>query len=309
VITSPTVITRQQVEQYREEGYLVVAGLLDPELVAGLQSATDSFIEESRKRTESTDALELGTGHSAESPYVRRIKSPHKHHPAYRRAIMEGKVVDVLTQLIGPDIRLHGSKLNLKMASKGDPVEWHQDWAFLPHTNDDVCAVGIAIDDVTDENGPLNVLPGSHKGPIFDHHYEGRFGGGIDPDTPGIDFSSAAPMKGPAGTVTFHHVRAVHGSAPNLSTRPRRMIFANYAAVDAWPLVGCGGPGAGAGNCPGANWDEFNARIVTGSPTTIVRMTAVPVRLPLPGAEDNRSVFTVQEKAGARYWNRQQSHM
>ena len=82
-------------------------------------------------------------------------------------------ILEVLKRLWGPSIRFDVSKLNLKAAGYGAPVEWHQDWAFYPHTNDDLAAVGIMIDDVDEENGPLLVIPGSHQGPIFDHHADG----------------------------------------------------------------------------------------------------------------------------------------
>ena len=50
------------------------------------------------------------------------------------------------------------------------PVEWHYDWAFYPCTNDDFLVVGVCIDDMNEENGCLMVMPGSHKGKIYDHH-------------------------------------------------------------------------------------------------------------------------------------------
>ena len=68
--------------------------------------------------------------------------------------------------LIGPDLRLHTTKLNMKSAGYGAAVEWHQDFAFYPHTNDDVLAVGVILDDMGMENGPLMVFPGSQEGPI-----------------------------------------------------------------------------------------------------------------------------------------------
>ena len=61
----------------------------------------------------------------------------------------------------------------MKSAGYGSPVEWHQDWAFYPHTNDDVLATGIYLDDCDVDNGPLMVLPGTHRGPTFDHHADG----------------------------------------------------------------------------------------------------------------------------------------
>ena len=106
---------------------------------------------------------------------MRRIKTPHLWHPAYAAAVHHPNILEVLKQLWGPSIRFDVSKLNLKAAGYGAPVEWHQDWAFYPHTNDDLAAVGIMIDDVDTDNGPLLVIPGSHRGAIFDHHADGVF--------------------------------------------------------------------------------------------------------------------------------------
>src|SRR5439155_35604 len=81
-----------------------------------------------------------------------------------------------------------------------------------PHSNDSVLEVGIAIDDCDADNGPVLVLPGSHRGPVHDHHVDGRFCGAIDPVVAGLDCSGAVELLAPAGSVTLHHVRMVHGS-------------------------------------------------------------------------------------------------
>ena len=72
-----------------------------------------------------------------------------------------------------PNIRHHHTKLNNKAPGGGAQVEWHTDWGFYPHTNDDILEVGVAIDPMTIENGSLMVVPGSHKGPAYDHHENG----------------------------------------------------------------------------------------------------------------------------------------
>ena len=62
------------------------------------------------------------------------------------------RILDVVECLLGPNLRFHNNKLNMKNPSHGAAVEWHQDWAFYPHTNDDLLEVGIALDDMTEEN-------------------------------------------------------------------------------------------------------------------------------------------------------------
>ena len=117
-------------------------------------------------------------------------------------------------------------------------MEWHQDWAFYPHTNDDLAAVGVMFDDMEMANGPLMIVPGSHRGPIHDHHADGMFCGAMDPANHDVDYSTAIPLTGKAGSITVHHVRAIHGSAPNVSDNDRRLLLFQFRTADAWPLLG-----------------------------------------------------------------------
>ncbi len=129
---------------------------------------------------------------------MRRIKTAHLHHPDYAALTRHPKIIAVLQDLWGPDIRFDTAKLNMKSAGFGAPVEWHQDWAFYPHTNDNLAAVGVMFDDMAMENGPLMIIPGSHRGPIYDHHADGVFCGAMDPGEPrcGLRQGHAADRQG-----------------------------------------------------------------------------------------------------------------
>jgi phytanoyl-CoA hydroxylase len=85
-------------------------------------------------------------------------------------------------------------------------------------------------------------------------------------------------------------VRALHGSAPNTSSRPRRLLLFQYCANDAWPLVGFPG------------WEAFNATIVQGEPTNVPRVTNVPVRIPLPAGEKGGSIYETQTMMSKRHY-------
>jgi len=200
-------------------------------------------------------------------------------------------LVSILTQLIGPGVRFQTAKLNMKSAGYGAAVEWHQDWAFYPHTNDDLLAVGVMLDDVDDINGPMQVVPGSHKGEIYDHHSNGYFCGAIDPTRSNLDIESAVPLKGTAGSLTFHHVRAVHGSALNRSDRSRNFLLYQFTANDAWPLVESV-----------EDLEEYDSWIVAGEPTLVPRLEPVPVRLPLPAAPMQGSIYENQRTLENRYF-------
>ena len=284
-------ISKQDVAFYNENGYLVVKDVLSNHEVQLLRQVTDEFVEQSRHIADHNEIYDLEDSHTQVEPRVRRIKTPHAHHQVYADMVAHPNILAVLQQLWGPSIRFDVSKLNLKSAGFGAPVEWHQDWAFYPHTNDDLAAVGIMIDDVDETNGPLMVIPGSHKGPVLDHHADGYFCGAIDPSRGEVDFSKAEKLTGPAGSITIHHVRAVHGSATNTSGKPRRLLLQQYRAADAWPVLGVHQP-----------WKEYRDNLVSGEDTIEPRMTEVPVRLPLPPAPSQGSIYENQKGSKNRYF-------
>ena len=290
-------ISQRDVEQYRESGYLVVPDVLDAALLARVRASLDGLVADAGAVTEHTDVYDLEPGHTPGNPKVRRIKMPHTHTPLFWDLANHPPLVSILEKLLGPSgVRLHGSKINLKEPHYGSPVEWHQDWAFYPHTNDDLLAVGVMLDDAFLENGPLMVVPGSHKGPVWDHHApEGYFCGAMDPTRKEVDFASAVPLTGRAGAMSFHHVRLVHGSAQNTSDKPRRLLLYEYSAGDAAPLMGV------------KDFAAWNKALVSGAPSNQPRMTEVPVRLPLPPAPRQGSIYENQSAAQNRYFQMRES--
>ncbi len=197
-------------QAYKRDGVIVVPDVLGTDTLAQLRSVIAELVAGSAKTLEHTDVYDLEPGHTAESPRVRRIKTPHKVHALFDQIVRSPEVLDILKKLIGPGLRLHGSKLNMKSAQYGSPVEWHQDWAFYPHTNDDVLAIGVLLDDCDLSNGPMLVTPGTHTGEVWNHHGDdGCFAGLIDPDTIQSEIERAVPCMGRAGSMSFHHVRAL----------------------------------------------------------------------------------------------------
>ena len=283
-------ITLAMKARYETEGYLVVPDVLSGGEVRTLCAVIDRFVEQSRSITESTSAIELAAGHTAKEPRLRRIVWPHLLAPEFKALLRHPSILEVVKALLGPDLRYHHSKLTLKLAHHGEPVEWHQDWAFYPHTNDSVLEVGLCLDDVTLENGPLMVSPGSHRGPIYDHHAHGRFCGAVASSV--LRDLEIVPMLGPAGSMTVHHVRTLHGSGPNLSDRPRRFYLMGYSAADAWPLT------AVPGFDPASYYQEA---MVAGVPNLTPRMEALAVRLPYPSPSTG-SIYEVQKNHPQRVY-------
>lgn len=283
---TPTGLTPEQVQYYRDNGYIVASNILSEDEIADLRKITDDFIEQSRKVAKSNEVFDLEDGHSADRPRLRRLMHPEQRHPAYAALFKHPNLIKVLQQLLGStSVRHKGLKMNLKPGGGGEPVEWHQDWAYYPHTNDDVCVLAIMLDDVDMENGPLLVVPGSHKGKIYDHHQDGYFAGAVT-DAEGAEaFKRAVPVTGKAGDISVHHARALHGSASNLSDRYRRLLFITARAGDAWPL------------CEKIDdLDAFNAELIAGEPSIEPRMTNVPVRMPYPRlTQPGESIFVKQK--------------
>jgi ectoine hydroxylase-related dioxygenase (phytanoyl-CoA dioxygenase family) len=289
-------LTSEQIDEYRTQGYLVIEDALSPKTLAELRAVTERIVAGAAGLTTHSDVLDLEPSHTPEQPRVRRIKKPHLVDPFYRELAADPQITDRISPLIGPNIRLRsGGKVNMKSAGYGAPVEWHQDWAFYPHTNDDVLAVGLLLDDATEENGPMLVLPGSHLGPVCDHHSQGVFCGAIDVAQIDLNLSDAVPLLGRAGAMTIHHARLVHGSSMNRSSQPRRLLLYEYAAAEAWPLAGIE---------PIDNLQEFNDRIVLGEPTCQPRVMSVPVRMPLPRAPYQGSIYENQRTLANRYFAR-----
>ena len=134
-------------------------------------------------------------------------------------------IVDPVCELLGGNFRFDHSKLNFKHPEANSQINWHQDWAFYPHINDDILAVGVLIDDCTYESGPLMAIPGSHKGPIFDHHHDGVFVGGVNTDAIGGLVDKAVKVTEPAGSLTIHHVRTLHASGNSNTNTLRHCCY------------------------------------------------------------------------------------
>jgi len=286
------VITDAEVTQYREKGFVVVDDVFSPEEVQAMRDVLQELCDGARGLRSHTSVYDLESSHTPDKPRVRRIKSPHKVHPLYFDMACQPRLVDVLQRLLTPSIRLHGSKINLKSADYGAPVEWHQDWAFYPHTNDDVLAVGVMLDDMTADNGPLLCIPGSHQGPTYDHHQDGYFVGAMDPDACGVDFASAETILGKAGACSFHHVRAVHGSAMNTSGRDRRLLLLQVAAGDAWDIRGM------EETC----WADHEKTMIAGKASTEPRVVPCPIRLPYPEPLRGGSIYESQTEARNKFF-------
>ena len=270
---------------YQEKGYVLIENLLPSSIVKDLCKITDEVIEKGTKSKKSNEFYELIPNNKTGKTNLERIRSPHKLNKFYNNLIRHKKITNVLNQLLGPNVRLQNSKINLKPKNVGLPVYWHQDWAFYPHTNDDVLAVGIMIDEMSEENGPLIVAPGTQLGPVYDHNLNGVFSGAIKKEI-SKNINNIQIITGIPGSVIFLHARLLHGSKTNLSEKSRRFLVYEAMAADAWPLAGC--------SSRFENWESMEKRMITGKQTNVPRIKDVPIRMPQPQPKHNTSIFKIQ---------------
>lgn len=279
-------LSQAQVAEFEERGFVLARSCVDGERIAALRSELDGWIEQSRahggnwgETADGRKRFDLEPGHSAEAPRLRRVGNPVDISEAYRRVLFEGPVVEAVAELIGPDVRFHHCKLNNKLPGMATRVDWHQDHAFDPHSNDSIVVTLTLLDDMSEANGCLRIVPGSHR-QRYSHYQEGRFVGA----TPAVldeDFMARSlPIEGRAGDVCFMHTWAVHGSPANTSEAPRRLLICDYVAADAVALMA---PQMAS---------EHSGRLVHGQARRIARLKADVFELP-PNYEDD-SFFSVQ---------------
>lgn len=290
------VLSEEQVAFYETQGYLVLEKRIPDEIIAAIRAEIVRFEGEARGLAEPNERLDLEESHRPDDPRIRRIKMPHLISDVVRALLHSDHILAPVRDLIGPNVRVHTTKLNMKAAGYGAAVEWHQDFAFYPHTNADVLAVGVIIDDMGSENGPLQVFPGSHKGPVHDHHVDGVFAGAMDLAACGFDPADAVELAGPAGSISIHHGHIVHGSALNRSNRSRRILFLEMTAADAFPIMG--------GTTRFEGIEDYNTRMLCGEPTLQPRLENVSMRIPQPQPDLNRSIYETQGRLKNRAFDR-----
>ena len=283
-------LTQKQKDQFWREGVLVVEDAVASDQLADLRGVFADWVEESRGHTddygETMDGrprFDLQPGHSAAIPGLRRVQSPEEVSDVFANAMRAARTVDMCVELIGPALRFHHGKVNSKMPGTATAVKFHQDFPFQPMTNDDMITCLLFLDDVTLENGPLEVVPGTHKGPIYSHWHGGRFTGAVADSVKDEHIGNLVKCTGKAGSVCLMHARLLHGSAPNKSDKPRTLYITTYYAEDAIELS------------PNHLPSRLTHEIVRGEASGRVRCT--PYNLELPEVPTDTSFFAQQEQS------------
>jgi ectoine hydroxylase-related dioxygenase (phytanoyl-CoA dioxygenase family) len=282
---SPLVLDRRARERYFEDGFLVVPGYVGAKWLDRLRAVVAAKVEESRALAASDDQFDLAPDHSAEKPNIRRLRKAVDQHPELWAFAQDPAVVDLVADVLGPDLRFHSSKLNFKWSEGSDAVQWHQDIPAWPHTSFGVLTFGVYLEDTGSEEGPLTALAGSHRGPIFEHFDDaGRWTGALSArDAATLPVDRLAELNGPAGTVVLLHCRVVHGSAASSSERLRPLLLNVYSAADTLPIT------------PAPSPTKRTGVLVRGEEPLHVHMEPYPARLPPRWDQVGyRSIFAAQ---------------
>ena len=283
-------LSDSQRSAFWRDGVLVVEDAVTPEQLAAMRKVVADWVGESRNHIgdygETVDGrcrFDVQPGHTARTPGLRRVQSPEEVSDIFESVMRSARTVEFCADLIGPNLRFHHGKINSKLPGTATQVKWHQDFPFEPMTNDDMITCLLFIDDVTLENGPLEVIPGTHRGPIHSHWHNGVVTGAVSDEVMEPCRDDIVKCTGKAGSVCLMHARLLHGSAPNLSDQPRTLYIATYYAEDAIELS------------PNHLPSRLTHELVCGEVSGRVRCT--PYEMELPEMPEGSSFFAQQERA------------
>ncbi len=260
-------LSEVQVRQYRDQGFCIAPRFLEESVVKGLLKELDEVTAGATLAKHDKLRMEMEPDQEPSGTRVRRIYEPCDQYPKHRELSDMSELLDAVQQLVGPNLTFHYSKLNMKPAQIGSPVEWHQDLAYYPLTNPDSVTVLFYLDDADSKTGCLTVIPGAQQKPLLDHTKDGYFAGRI---TGPIDESKAIELEGASGSAIFMHCLTPHSSKPNHSPRSRRTLILSYRAADAYPIY------MGEMTVRG----EAPARIVRGHASFLARFAFSQIPIP-----------------------------
>lgn len=229
-----------QLAAYERDGHLIVADLLGPDVVARCLDAA----------RELASAPSPGSTEVAEPDRDGELRSVFEldRHPEFAELMALPELADVARQLLGSDVSIHQSRLNLKRAFVGRGFPWHSDFETW-HVEDGMPAMravscSVALTDNGAHNGPLLLIDGSHRWFVScvgetptDHHLHSlrRQEYGV-PDPASLswlaDRGATSVFTGRAGSVTFFECNTMHGSADNITPDARTNAFFVYTSVD-----------------------------------------------------------------------------
>jgi phytanoyl-CoA hydroxylase len=217
-------LTREQIGEYASEGYLRFGQLLDGDQVASLREEYDREIERGRREGHLTNLAATDDASDAGTDQMLQVYGVSSLSIWFHRLAFYDPLLDIVEDLIGPDIQLLHAHLLYKPPASGSLVHWHYDNTFHQCSPPNMVTAWLTLDDADATNGAMRVMPASHLGPSAEEV-------AAQPDVDDIDTSRARTIDLRAGEVMFHHCRLLHASGPNRSARPRRAVIVRFVPI------------------------------------------------------------------------------
>lgn len=226
-------LTPEQVEFYREHGYLRIPQVFSPDETNQLSDQLNRLMREWAvtdqgwtgpwRRVYMPEAVEKQTKLTA-------MHDLHFYSAAWMRAVTNPRLVEAMSELLGvPNIELHHSTMHIKQPDSGTPFPMHQDQPFYSHANDCYVDVLVHLDDTSHANGEIRFLDGSHKMGALQHitqTAEGPCSPHLPTDVYRLEDTVPVPAK--RGDVVCFNINTVHGSYLNTTDKPRRLVRIGY---------------------------------------------------------------------------------
>jgi len=223
-------LTPEQHERFAHDGFLPYGRILEPEEVEPLR------VEYDRVFVEAAAAGGLrNLSSDQEHPQMLQLMQVCERSLPFRRLLYDTRILDLVEDLIGPNIMLFHDQALLKPARTGGPIFWHQDNAYWRCSPPNLVSCWLTLDDAVRENGAMQLLPGSHFR-IHGHERSAEGSPLLRADTEGA--AEPVVVELPAGGCMFHHCQALHSTEPNTTDRPRRAFAMHFMAPGTRDLKG-----------------------------------------------------------------------
>ena len=231
---------QQQMDFFDEQGYLIIETLLTPASLERCNAEIDRLHEFAAELEAKGDRTTMSfqrepylDGEDAKGPPIlRKIESAGDHSQTFRDLATHPQLIEVLANLLGPDLLLYRNTLMLKPAHHGSVHALHQDTAYWPMEPANLITVSIALNDATPENGCFKVIPGSHRWPQRQWGAIARKQGESLTDQDDLDTSGQIDVPLNAGSALLFHSAIIHGSDANRSPRSRHTALYAYFTPD-----------------------------------------------------------------------------
>ncbi len=223
-------LSHDEIEFYRENGYVSGTRLLDDRQVAALRAELDTFFDPNHDGNELWYEYHANESTSADTVLFHALGS-WRLAPGFHDALWNPRFAVPASQLVKGPVRFWHDQLFCKPAHHGGVVAWHQDYSYWTRTTP-MCHLTcwIALDDATVDNGCLQYVPKSHRWDLLPIT-------GLAGDMDAIQevlnedqweqFQSPVAIELKAGECSFHHPLMVHGSFENRTPNPRRALVLN----------------------------------------------------------------------------------